>query len=545
MKRFSKFLILLIGPFLLAQSTAQLDSLLVQGINARSNKEYSKSLELLTKVRTVAEENHWYKQQFLAINNIGANYYSMLDYGEALDNYLEAYTIALKHLDENEEMIVLNNIAILYSKEGDLTKAEEYFTKAYVLAKEHKQDVKVGLYAVNLGIVTNQQDKIDVAATYLAEAKELLKNEPYLFILVQMALAENHYKRGELKIAKSLAEKILPDLETIAFSEERLSIMILLSNIAKDLGETPEAIEYAQTALNAAANPENRISAYQQLAAVYTKSGSYNEALVAKDSVINLTESLNQLKNGRLFETNRVKFEIADYRRELKQSRELQQQERTTFYSLLGILLLIILLIAWALYNSYIKNKQRKILHQQSKEFIELELQKKESDNLLLEKQLNAKEALAMLEQERLKNEIENRNRKLAAKALQISGRNELIKDVINSLTDQSEIARNAFLSTKIKELKKLLKNDSEWESFLTHFEEVNHGLLTKLHNTHSELTANDIRFVSYLYMDLTTKEIASLFNITVEASRKRKERISNKMGLADSTGLYRYITTL
>lgn len=545
MKRFSKFLLLLFGPFLLAQSTAQLDSLLVQGINARSNKEYSKSLELLTKVRTVAEENHWYKQQFLAINNIGANYYSMLDYGEALDNYLEAYTIALKHLDENEEMIVLNNIAILYSKEGDLTKAEEYFTKAYVLAKEHKQDVKVGLYAVNLGIVTNQQDKIDVAATYLAEAKELLKNEPYLFILVQMALAENHYKRGELKIAKSLAEKILPDLETIAFSEERLSIMILLSNIAKDLGETPEAIEYAQTALNAAANPENRISAYQQLAAVYTKSGSYNEALIAKDSVINLTESLNQLKNGRLFETNRVKFEIADYRRELKQSRELQQQERTTFYSLLGILLLIILLIAWALYNSYIKNKQRKILHQQSKEFIELELQKKESDNLLLEKQLNAKEALAMLEQERLKNEIENRNRKLAAKALQISGRNELIKDVINSLTDQSEIARNAFLSTKIKELKKLLKNDSEWESFLTHFEEVNHGLLTKLHNTHAELTANDIRFVSYLYMDLTTKEIASLFNITVEASRKRKERISNKMGLADSTGLYRYITTL
>ncbi|QNK78655.1 hypothetical protein H7F37_06140 [Winogradskyella sp. PAMC22761] len=50
----------------------------------------------------------WYKQQFLALNNIGANYYSMLDYGEALDYYLEAYTIALKHLDENEEMTVLN-----------------------------------------------------------------------------------------------------------------------------------------------------------------------------------------------------------------------------------------------------------------------------------------------------------------------------------------------------------------------------------------------------------------------------------------------------
>ncbi|HET8803829.1 MAG TPA: hypothetical protein VFM72_04570, partial [Aequorivita sp.] len=351
--------------------------------------------------------------------------------------------------------------------------------------------------------------------------------------------------RGELEKAKSLAETVLPQLDPIALSEERISILVLLSNIAKDRGETAEAIEFAQTALKAAVNPEGRINAYQQLADVYTKNGLYNEALIAKDSVISLNDSLNQMKNGRLFETNRVKFEIADYRRELQRSRELQQQERTTLYSLLGVSLLIIFLSGWALYNSYIKNKQRKILHQQSKEFIELELQKKESDNLLLEKQLHAKEVMAMLEEERLKNEIENRNRKLAAKALQISGRNELIKEVINSLTDQSEIARNAFLSTKIKELKKLLKHDSEWESFLTHFEEVNHGLLTKLRNQHAELNANDIRFLSYLYMDLTTKEIASLFNITVEAVRKRKERISNKIGLEDSTGLYGYITTL
>ena len=545
MKFFCVLFFLFLSPLLLAQTTVQLDSLLVQGVIARSNKEYASSLELLTKVRIVAEDNHWYKQQFLALNNIGANYYSMLDYGEALDNYLEAYTIALKHLDENEEMIVLNNIAILYSKEGDLIKAEEYFSKAYVLAKEQQETLKIGLYAVNLGIVANQQSKLDEAATYLAQAQEMLKDEPSTFILTEIALAENFYKRGELQKAKSLAETTLPKLKTIALSEERISVLVLLSNIAQDMGKTADAISYGQDALKTAVNPENRISAFQQLAEVFKKNGQFDEALRAKDSIISLTDTLNQLKNGRLFETNKVKFEIADYRRELQRSKESQKQQRTTLYSLLGISLLVICLSIWALYNSYIKNKQRKILHQQNNEFIELELQKKESDNLLLEKQLHAKEAMAMLEEERLKNEIENRNRKLAAKALQISGRNELIKDVINSLTDQSDITRNAFLSTKIKELKKLLKNDSEWESFLTHFEEVNHGLLTKLRSNHSELTGNDIRFLSYLYMDLTTKEMASLFNITIEATRKRKERISYKMGLEDSTGLYHYITTI
>ncbi len=545
MKVFFRLLIFLFSSFLVAQNTAQLDSLLVQGIDARSNKEYTLSLELLTKVRTIAEEKQLYKQQFLALNNIGANYYSMLDYGEALDTYLEAYTIALKHLDENEEMIVLNNIAILYIKEDEPEKAEEYFSKAYKLAQEHKEPIKIGLYAVNLGMLANQQNKPNVAAAYLAEAKEMLKNQPALLILVDIALAENYYKRGELKKAKVLADSIFPKLETVTHSDERISTLILLSNIATDENDISKAIGYGQAALKAAINPENRISAYQQLAEIYIKNGLYTNAIEAKDSIISLTESLNQLKNGRLFETNRVKFEIADYRRELQRSSELRAQERNTLYSLLGVSFLIICLITWALYNSFIKNKQRKILHQRSKEFIELELQKKESDNLLLEKQLHAKEAMALLEQERLKNEIENRNRKLAAKALQISGRNELIKEVINSLTNQSEITRNAFLTNKIKELKKLLKNDSEWDSFLTHFEEVNHGLLTKLRTNHQELTANDIRFLSYLYMDLTIKEIASLFNITVEATRKRKERISNKMGLEDSTTLYRYITTI
>lgn len=533
------------SQFLVAQNQGQLDSLLVEGINARSNKDYARSLEILTKVRTVAEENNWYKQQFLAINNIGANYYSVLDYGEALDNYLEAYTIAIKHLDENEEMIVLNNIAILYSKEGDLIKAEEYFNKAYILAQEQNENIKIGLYAVNLGIVANQQNKLDVAATYLEEAMEMLKEEPSIYILAEIALAENYYKRKELQKAKLLAEATLPKLESIALSEERISVLILLSNIAKDSGQTQNAIIYAKTALKTATNPENRISAYQQLAEIYSINELYVEALSAKDSVIVLSDSLNHLKNGRLFETNRVKFEIADYRRELQRSRETRKQERMTLFILLGVSFLVIVLIAWALYNSYIKNKQRKILHQQSKEFIELELQKKESDNLLLEKQLHAKETLALLEEERLKNEIEARNRKLAAKALQISGRNELLTEVINTLSSQTEVAKNALLSKKVKELKGLLKRDNEWESFLTHFEEVNHGLITKLRANHPELTTNDVRFLSYLYMDLTTKEIASLFNITVEATRKRKERISSKMGLEDSTALYKYITAL
>ncbi|WP_179349576.1 tetratricopeptide repeat protein [Winogradskyella pacifica] len=545
MRFFSNYFILFFCPLLFAQNTAQLDSLLRKGIEARIEMQYPLSLEILTNVRTVAEENQWYKQQFLALNNIGTNYYAMLDYGEALDNYLEAYTIALKHLDNNEEMIVLNNIAILYSKEGDLPKAQEYFLKAYVQAKEHNESIKIGIYAINLGIVANQLNRLDEATNYLKEANEMLQHKPSIAIIGDIALAENKYKRGEFLVAQSLAQQILPKLDPIANIEERVLLIILLSNIAKDIDEGENSILYAQQALHAAENYENKIMAYEQLATVYEKSKLYSKALRAKDSLISLSASVNNMKNGKLFETNRVKFEIADYQRELKLNKELNQRETTTLYGLLGAAILVIFLIAWALRNMYLKNKQRKILNKRSKEIINLELQKKESDNLLLEKQLVAKETMALLEQERLRNEIENRNRKLATKALQISSRNELLKEVINSLSGQTEVTKNALLSKKVKELKMLLKGDAEWESFLTHFEEVNHGFLSTLKKNHPELTVNDIRYLSNLYMDLSSKEIASLFNITVEASRKRKERISSKIGLKDSQQLYSYISSI
>ncbi|OAB78655.1 tetratricopeptide repeat protein [Cochleicola gelatinilyticus] len=528
-----------------AQTPSQVDSLLLKAVLAREQKQFTESLEYLTKARAIAEEQQWYKQEFLAINNIGAYYYSMLDYGEALDNYLEAYTIAIKRLDENEEMIVLNNIAILYSKEGDSEKATEYFEKAYTLAKEANDNLKIGLYSVNLGIVANELKKPDLAFTYLEQALPLLTDHPNIYLLAEIAMAENYFQKEKYTQAKSKALEVLPKIQSVSFSEERIALLILLSNIEKLAKNYEASTSYAQQALESAVNPANRISVFNQLAEIYKDNGLPMQALIAKDSVIALIDSLQKMKNGRLFEANKVKFEIANFRRQLQENQQLQKKERNTFYSVLAVLLLVILLITWALRNSYIKNKQRKVLHKRKQEIIALELQKKESDNLLLEKQLHAKEAMSLLEQERLKNELETRNRKLAAKALQLSTRNELVKDIIQSLSGQTEITRNALISSKIKELRSLLKNDSEWENFFTHFEEVNHGFLSNLKEKHPQLTSNDIRFLSYMYMNLTLKEISSLFNITPEATRKRKERISSKINLKDGTSLYNYISSI
>lgn len=145
--------------------------------------------------------------------------------------------------------------------------------------------------------------------------------------------------------------------------------------------------------------------------------------------------------------------------------------------------------------------------------------------NLELEKQVLEKDGKLKL----LQKEIELRNRKLSARALYLSGRNQFINNLILFIETIPEISKVPALDMQIKHLKDYLRGDNEGETFISHFEEVNPGFLTRLRKQHPALTSNDMRYIAYIYMNLTTKEISTLLNITIYASKK-KERIISKM---------------
>lgn len=100
------FAFLFIQNISMAQLKPSCDSLIKVGVNQFSERNHLASLENLIKAFVMAKENRWHDQSFLALNNIGANYYTLLNYGEALHYYLEAYETAIKYLDQEWEMIV-------------------------------------------------------------------------------------------------------------------------------------------------------------------------------------------------------------------------------------------------------------------------------------------------------------------------------------------------------------------------------------------------------------------------------------------------------
>lgn len=517
-------------------------TLVEKGVEAMLDKKHNTSLELLTQVKDVAQRNDDYSCLFLALNNIGANYFALLDYGEALENYLKAYTIAIKHLDAKSEIIVLNNIAILYSKESQYKKAKEYFLRAYQVAKKEDNKIRIARYATNLGLVSNQMKEVSSALEYFNEALHLLEDGNKLKLEAQLGMADNYLLRDKADEAITLLNKILPELQSLKDKAPIGTGYYLLAKGHEKQNDYEMAKSYARKAISNSESLDAQKEVYNLLASLYQNHGDLEKTIAMKDSLLSVEKQIFSIKNGRLFETNKVKFELKKFQQELEKKNNKLTSERKMYIIIISCILIGVLLLIWAWRNSKIKNEQRKILIQRNKELLALELEKEKSDHLLLEKKLEEKETSTLIEKERLQRKIEKRNRELAAKALQQSNTNEVLKKIIHSLTNHPALKQNKDIKSYVKELNQYLKSDGKWNEFFTHFEEVNPYFLKKITQKHQELNSNDIRFICYLYMNLSTKEIASLFNITPAACRKRKERISSKLSLSSGSDLNTYI---
>ncbi|NHN24567.1 tetratricopeptide repeat protein [Flavobacterium jejuense] len=514
------------------------DSILKVSVDLMLRKDHVASLELLSEARELAEKNKWYKQLFLVQNNIGNNYYMLLDYGEALKQYLESYKIATSHLDGTQIMIVLNNIAILYSKEKKYDKANAHFTKALVLAQKYNDSLKIGLYTMNLGLLANEENKLQQARNYFNKSLQYSKM-PEIRIPTLVGLYNNDLLLGNIKESRLQAEKLLSNLKNEQNNDNKIDLSLIIAKSFLKENNLVEALQWTNVIFTEKPDLEKKIELYDLLSNIYFRLKSYPLAFQYKDSITISNSRLNTIKNSKLYESSEVKFQIQNYKEKIIEKETRIKNERKLFYSILMVIVFAVIILLLIFRNYFIKAKQKELLAKREQQLITFKLEKEMAENsLLLEK-----EKTALLEKESLQNEIQLRNQRILSRALYISGRNQLLQDILKSFsTIPSD--NNTIINT-IQALKEHLKTDDDWENYVRHFDEVNQGFIKRLTEKHPDLTTTDIRYISYVYMNLDTKEIATMLNITPVACRKRKERIEKRLELPNDISLNAYLLSV
>jgi DNA-binding NarL/FixJ family response regulator len=160
--------------------------------------------------------------------------------------------------------------------------------------------------------------------------------------------------------------------------------------------------------------------------------------------------------------------------------------------------------------------------------------------------QNKTKNEITELQNEKLEADLSFKNAELAAAAMHLVKKGELLTKIKKDLSQVTKDMRNPETIAAIKQVVKKVgdddKLDEEWETFARHFDAVHSDYLTNLKNKHTNLTSNELKLCANLRMNLSTKEIAQLMNISVRGVEISRYRLRKKLGISSEINLFDYL---
>ncbi len=162
-----------------------------------------------------------------------------------------------------------------------------------------------------------------------------------------------------------------------------------------------------------------------------------------------------------------------------------------------------------------------------------------------LEVEKNEKEIIE-LQNEKLANEVIYKNKELAGVSMHLVERSDAlvkVKDELQKLYKKT--GGNHDVKKAIQLLNDVEKNNSNWEQFATHFDEINNGFLKKLKSKFPGLTNTDLKVCAYLQLKLSSKEIAQLINISVRGVEISRYRLRKKLQLTTEQTLNDFLNEI
>jgi hypothetical protein len=173
--------------------------------------------------------------------------------------------------------------------------------------------------------------------------------------------------------------------------------------------------------------------------------------------------------------------------------------------------------------------------------FLEKQL-KFQAQKLKTENERIIREKMIQIENENLQKENIRKSKDLANVTNRLVEKNEVLMEIKNEIIeirksgDQKLTSRDYDLF--MKQINENLTLQSDKKLFNLSFEDVHQGFLKKLKDEYPMLTGDDLQLAAYLRMNLSSKEIASLFNISVRGLENKRYRLRKKMNLNFETDL-------
>jgi len=473
---------------------------------------YSKSLQMLYKASNIADtliklhpENTEYVLQYIVIqNNTATVHYSLGDAGKALDILNDALRQARETKDQENIGITLNNIGVIQIDKQQYQEAMATYQEVLEINAGMNDSIGISYSYNNLGLAMERMEKYSEALSYYQQANNISRRIGFSIIITS----------SSANIAKIYSQLNKPD----------------------------SALYFVKMGIDEAERSNDQrylLKNYETLSLIYEKMGKSDQALMAFKDFVQVKDSIFNLEKSKQIAEMEARFENVKKEKEnqiLKQKNQLQY--RNLWLLIIG-LTLVTLFSVMLYYYYHFKNKTLR----QKTLLLEQEGQLKELEKSRIEDQLFAEQEINKLQTEKL----EQQNRELSTRILHAINKNEAMNKILGEIEQLQQSGNNEIEGCYGKVRRIVNENinfDKEWDQFKLHFEEVNPGFFYNLHEKCPTLTQSELKVCAYYRINLDTKEIARLLNVTNAAIQKGRHRLRKKMNIPSEIEISDFMST-
>lgn len=159
------------------------------------------------------------------------------------------------------------------------------------------------------------------------------------------------------------------------------------------------------------------------------------------------------------------------------------------------------------------------------------------------EKALISEKEIINLRNQSLQSEIIYKNQELANTTLHLVHKNKILNAIKGKLISLKDgLSDKTEINQLIGKINKELRNEKFQKLFDNYFDDVHQDFLARIKEKHPSITPKELRLCAYLKMNLTTKEIAPLMNISVRGVEIGRYRLRKKLGLDREENLINYL---
>jgi len=225
-------------------------------------------------------------------------------------------------------------------------------------------------------------------------------------------------------------------------------------------------------------------------------------------------DSIDHESNFSAIQDLKLKYETEKKEQQIIWLEEQEQNHRLVRNFLIVLSVMLVALVAALL---YVARFRRRSIRQ--KELL-----------LVREQQFNK------ISQEKLNTELEFKNLELTSLVVQLAAKNELLNELKTSLEAKG------YSTEVISQFSSDLSMEKDWEIFCLKFENVHPNFFNRLRDAFPDISTKEERLCAYLRINMTSKEIAQILNVTVAGVDKSRNRLRKKLLLPADKNLVEFM---